>query len=324
MPRQGSLRAAAGRISAALRRLEFATGSVGFLFGILLMTGDCLRLRPGPDDACARFLRAPESMVWIFLVAAQVAFWFNSVPFQWRWKCEVRDGFGLAFTRDMGAKAALALLLFAAPAVVMAFLQPATMLAHRAAKLAVVNAIGVAVAFVPLVGIWYTRAAITAPAGPGGAARDDKRRIRDYLLLRAHLQRFITFLGMMISLGTLAKGANRHAFVATTGRPDQFPPEYVLLYGAFFTGLLALVYVPIHTRLIAAGTALVDSVFAIDAPETDLKQLSGWHANRKSLEDLLHLEARAADDLRASVSILAPVASGVVSILLGDKLLLRS
>ena len=53
----------------------------------------------------------------------------------------------------------------------------------------------------------------------------------------------------MISLGTLARGASRHAFFAAGGSPADFPPEYVLLHGAYFTGLLALVYVPTYTRL---------------------------------------------------------------------------
>ena len=26
------------------------------------------------------------------LIAAQVAFWFSALPFQWRWRCEVRVG----------------------------------------------------------------------------------------------------------------------------------------------------------------------------------------------------------------------------------------
>ncbi len=126
----------------------------------------------------------------------------------------------------------------------------------------------------------------------------------------------------MISLGTLAKGASRHAFIAARGNPADFPPEYVLLHGAYFTGLLALVYVPTYTRLVAAGGDILDSVFPVTAPGVELSRLAEWQSNRKSLEELLQLRTGALDNLRASVTILAPLASGTVSVLLGDKLLL--
>jgi len=98
----------------------------------------------------------------------------------------------------------------------------------------------------------------------------------------------------------------------------------VLLHGAYFTGLLALVYVPTYTRLLAAGDAILDSVFPVSAPDLELKKVAEWQSNRKSLEDLLQLRAGALDNLRASVSILAPLASGAISVLVGDKLLLGS
>jgi hypothetical protein len=299
------------------RRFEFATGTVGFLLGLAVMTWGSLpqpwRGVPGDD-----FLRKPEALVWVFLVAAQLAFWFSAVPFQWRWRCAVRDEFRVSPDAGFWGRHALAVVMFLAPALLIARHLPHTTLAHHPAKVTLVNLLAVAVAAVALEGIWYVNAAL----GDIGPAHDDKERVRGYLSLRRSLLRFITFLGAMISLGTLAKGAYRHAFVAAGGAPGEFPPEYVLLHGAYFTGLLALVYVPIYTRLSAAGNAILDAVFPVTAPDLELTRLADWQSNRKSLEELMQLRSSALNHLRASVTILAPLASGMISVLLGDKLLL--
>ena len=64
------------------------------------------------------------------------------------------------------------------------------------------------------------------------------------------------------------------------------------------------------------------SIFPVTSTDVELRNLASWQANRRSLEELLQLRAGALDNLRASVTILAPLASGAVSVLLGDKLLL--
>jgi hypothetical protein len=231
-------------------------------------------------------------------------------------------------TSEIGVKFLLALLLFAAPAALMARTLPATHLAYHQVKIMFVNLVSVLVAFIPVQGIWYVGAALGSRPWREKTAADaepyEREEIKDYLLLGESLHRFITFLGAMIGLATLAKGASRHAFVATGGRPADFPPEFVLLHGAFFTALLALVYIPTYNRLVAAGVAILDAVFPVNSPDLDLKKLAEWQSNRKSLEELLQLRANALDNLRVSLSILAPLASSAISILLGDQILLKT
>jgi hypothetical protein len=123
----------------------------------------------------------------------------------------------------------------------------------------------------------------------------------------------------MVGLGTLTKGALRQAFLATGGNPKLFPAEYVLIHGAYFSALLALVYVPTHALLAEVGDRLVDAVFPALSPDLDLRKSAGWQTDRKALEDLLQVGTAATDDLRASLSILAPLATGVVSVWLGTK-----
>jgi hypothetical protein len=307
-------------------RFEFAAGALGFLFGLLIMTCDYLVLLLSRREIPDPFIRAPEVMVWIFLVAAQFGFWLNAVPYQWRWRSEVKERFQIGYSTEIGAKHLLAILLFAVPASLIAFALPATHLAHYRPKLFLVNVVGVLVALVPIEGIWYIRAAIekrTWQEQPSARnEQGDKAKIEDYLFLRDNLERFITFLGLMIGLATLAKGASRHALIATGGSQHDYPPEYVLLHGAYFTGLLALVYIPTYSRLLAVGSDLLDMLFPISSPTLDLKNFSSWQSNRKGLEELLELKSSALENLRASVAILTPLASSAVSILIGDKLLL--
>jgi hypothetical protein len=314
------------RVERALHEFEFASGALGFLFGLFLMTCDAWPWWLPANDPRVVFVRTPEAMVWIFLVAAELGFWLNAVPFEWRWRTRVREEFGLHVSPEIRMKYALALPLFAAPAVLIARTLPVSHLAHQHWKVLIINLTGVAVALVPVGGIWFVRAAIDQrfpwEKSPAANPNPDQTKVKDILFLRRSLEHFIVFLGAMIGLGTLAKGASRHTFVATGGSPSDFPPEFILLHGAFFTGLLALVYIPTYTRLNAAGSELLDSLFPLSAPEFDVKKVSEWQANRKSLEELLQVKSDPLQNLRASVAILTPLASSTISILLGDKIML--
>jgi hypothetical protein len=123
----------------------------------------------------------------------------------------------------------------------------------------------------------------------------------------------------MIALATLSKGAVRQAILATGGSAAAFPPEYVLLQGAYFTGMLALVYIPTYTIFANIGGDLIEATYSVTDPGLDWDRLYRWQENRKSLEELLQLRSGAVSNLRASVSILAPVATSVISVLMGAK-----
>ena len=126
------------------------------------------------------------------------------------------------------------------------------------------------VALIAVAGIWDVRAALEATfreklTRPSGLCTPSRRGSRSSSTCASHLQWFITLLGAMVALATLAKGALRQAFLATGGIAAEFPPEYVLLQGAYFTGLLALVYIPTYTILAAAGPAS-SSLYPVSRP----------------------------------------------------------
>jgi hypothetical protein len=302
---------------------ELALNCAGFFVGLLIMTGDYLAAGRSLGPKNWQFLDSPQAIVWIFFVAAQFAFWATIVEPLWRWRSRLRLDYRLRLTREIRLKLVAAVVFFALPGFFLVRIVPDSNLAHHDPKMALVNLIAMVVALVAVTGIWYVRAALEATVagrGPGGRpVHSVQEGIQVLLDLRDDLQRFITLLGAMVALSTLAKGALRQAFLATGGHPAEFPSEYVLLQGAYFTGLLALVYLPTFTVLAAIGADLVESAYPLTGHDLDWENLSRWQANRTSLEELLHLRSGAVENLRASVSILAPAATSVITVLLGTK-----
>jgi hypothetical protein len=302
---------------------EILLSWAGFFVGLLIMTGDHIVARRSLERQNWEFLAAPKAMVWIFLVASQFAFWANIVEPLWRWRSQLRLEHDLRQTRQIRLKLAGALLFFALPGFFLVFIVPDSNLAHHDLKMGLVHLVAVIVALPAVAGIWYVRAALEATIakqGQGGSPeRSVAEKIEVLLDLREYLQRYITLLGAMIALATLAKGALRQAILATGGSSGTFPPEYVLLQGAYFTGLLALVYIPTYTIFADIGENLVEATYAVTDPDLDWDRLYRWQANRRSLEELLQLRSGAVANLRASVSILAPAATSVISVLLGAK-----
>jgi len=294
--------------------------SAGFFFGFALMTIDYVLFPSSLTTENLEFIHSPKAWVWILFICAQFTYWaYLALPMR-RLKNEIKKDYHLEITREIFLKSVFAGAFFVIPGVFMFYVMPDPNLAHNDLKLAIVNVIGIVVAIMPMVGIWYIRTALetsfNVEGGQPGSEQDQKFKIESLLRLRGDLQRFITFLGVMITLATLARGALRQAYLATGGVPAAFPPDYVLLHGAYFTGLLALLYIPTYTIMAEVGSDLVDALFPLDAPELDVRRLGEWQANRKCLENLLQLQAGALENLKASVSILAPLGSSVIAVLL--------
>ena len=303
--------------------VEIALNCAGFFVGLLIMTGDYVVVGRSLNQQSWEFLASPKAMVWIILVAGQFAFWVTILEPLWGMWSRLRLDYGLRVTREIRLKMAAAIIFFILPGFFLVRIVPDSNLAHHDLKMALVNFTAMIVSLVAVAGIWYVRAALEAVfAGKGAGERPAhsvQEGIKVLLDLRAYLQWFITVLGAMVTLATLAKGALRQAYLATGGNPSEFPSEFVLLQGAYFTGLLALVYLPTFTILAALGADLLESAYPVTAPNLDWDNLSRWQANRKSLEEILQLRSGAVDNLRASVSILAPVATSVITVLLGTK-----
>ena len=136
----------------------------------------------------------------------------------------------------------------------------------------------------------------------------------EYLRLRGDLRRFLDTAAAIIAAATLSTGGLRAAVVAKV-HDAEFPPEYVLYYGAFFSLLLALVYAPALLACRATGRRLADALLPL--PATAPESWAGWHADRGALEALLELDAATSKGMRTGLALIAPLLGSAIGLLLG-------
>lgn len=183
--------------------------------------------------------------------------------------------------------------------------------AYADQKILVLEGIGFFAAALPIsVSIWLTQAAVDAALGESAPERD----IQKYIELRSELHRYLTILSVLLSLFILAGAALRGAAIATgTVIEERYPPIYLLLLGAYYTCLVALVYFPAQQTLATAGYRLLEACFPLPALNTTT--WSTAYSNRKELEELLELKVSFEQRLVTSIALLAPFISSIFSLL---------
>jgi hypothetical protein len=145
-----------------------------------------------------------------------------------------------------------------------------------------------------------------------------KEGVESYLDLRAVLERVLAVEGAIIGAAILATGALRNLVIASNENDQSaFPKEHLLLYGAYFSLVLALVYAPIYQRLLATGRRLVDDACPAEAPGSD--KWTAAYDKRKKLEELLGLDLSTTASFRAAVAITTPLVASIVGLLLGKS-----
>jgi hypothetical protein len=278
---------------------------------------------PFPEKTDA-FTSTGEYALWAFLFTVQTALWALAlIPFLasleelWRFGRWRR-------TIVITLSAAVAVAAFLAATWGAELDSP---LPNHEWKLRLIVSVGAAVALVGGLGMALVHdGALRLAEAPLDDESARRAAIGEYLLLREHLQRLLAVEGAIIGAAVLTTAAMRNAILAyadkVMDKPWQFPPgtdvptfpaEYVLIYGATFSILLALLWAPIYARLVAAGARLrADAVGEEPAPG---ESWLDWYGRRKQMDGVLGLEASALANFRAGVAILTPLASGLLGIL---------
>jgi hypothetical protein len=195
------------------------------------------------------FIDTPEASVWVLANAALTAYWALIVGPLWLTWLSVR-GHVRGMWAWLGIVVASALFLFLILLPVIARLvseQGDFPLAHAQLKSAILTLLGAAVALPGVMSIWLLDAAAEKRPESGGDALD---RLKELLLLRRQLLSLASRLAGTIALATLASGALRNAL---KDGPASFPNYLVFVYGAYFTALFALLYVPVYANLQDGG-----------------------------------------------------------------------
>jgi hypothetical protein len=152
----------------------------------------------------------------------------------------------------------------------------------------------------------------------GGASLRGNWRAADLVAWRAILQSQLAALGALIALSTLTTAAFRNAILAAfPDRAGDFPAEGVLLFGAWLTAIVALVYVPPSERLRRHAQALVDEAFPIpDQFDGDWQQQL---QRRRDLAAVLRLDETSRSSIQNALIIGGPLITSALTLLIPTR-----
>lgn len=171
--------------------------------------------------------------------------------------------------------------------------------------------------------MWIVEIAVYSSLPEDGSVT--RTSIDCYLKLREYLGNFLTVGGIILALGTLDINASR-AFIKAASSKNFFPQDLVIVFGGVFTVLLGMAYAPAYLALRSLGCKLRDSIVPQLLPsnpattnESDwgLHFLEQWAEDREKLGDLLQLEIRDWRSFGPQFAIVAPLATGLASRLIG-------
>jgi hypothetical protein len=261
-----------------------------------------------------RFSGTSAFAVWVFLMATQAG--VLAVVFQPLLRAlRTLEKHFIQGKVEVSVAAMAFALLFSLPAAVprALFLSEGYWpLAHHSAKIMVFAVVAFLTSLLAVLGLLLVRSATVSLFADGN---ENGRDLAQYLGLRDYAETFLLILGGMIGVATLSLGALRKALLAVGYSGEAFPAVLVLAYGAYFTLLVALIYLPVFVALRETALRLLNQVYPIQSvgSSTWAEQFS----KRETLGRALRLETTAEQSLRSGVAILAPLIGGGVSVLLG-------
>jgi hypothetical protein len=156
----------------------------------------------------------------------------------------------------------------------------------------------------------------------------NRAQLDSYLRLREYLGNFLTVTGIILALGTLDLNASRE-FIKTANEHNFFPRDLITIFGGVFTVLLGMAYAPAYLALRELGSSVRDSIVpralpddprpATEEKDGGFELVEKWAENRDKLDDLLQLQIRDWKSFGPQFAIVAPLATGLASRLIGSK-----
>ncbi|WP_161965169.1 hypothetical protein [Ornithinimicrobium cerasi] len=267
----------------------------------------------GPSEGVhMRFTRSDGFLVWLVTICVQTAFWSVVTLPLWR---EVID-----LHRDTAPSRRLMVLPFLITAALAVLIvsrlgtqRPDSPLwAHhpKMAFLTLFAAVGVGLPALHAIALVQDRVRRHSPD------KLTQADLRVAVVARDYIKRYLGIAGAVIGLAVLAAGALRRAvllFDPGGGSIRAAPAEAVLLYGAFFTALLLVVYVPAHLTLQRLCVDLREFHFPVAGmPAPTTSEFKEWMDGRARIDTLTQAQVSPLQQLQSSLFILAPLLSGVL------------
>ena len=285
------------------------------------MLGVVLLLYPydGTDKSKA-FSQSLQFPIWVMLVGAQSSLWAVSAVAVFGWLRELKIHFVRNWKTLLLSSALFVLLvwmpyLLAARFLINSPIYLESPLQYHKAKIVILTAAGTTVALLAGMGLWVVHAALKDTFKDRASGRE---QISEFLRLRAYTQGFLSVAGAINGVATLsawALHAAMHAYQAHQHQ-DEPPHLHVLLYGAYYSVVLALAYAPTHLALNAVGRQICVNVLPVPS---ERGSWTDWESNRKVLEQLLQPQLTGKVLLERGGAIWGPFIGSILSLLLGGQ-----
>jgi hypothetical protein len=277
------------------------------------------------------FVHTSAFLLWAGLICAQTGLWvvalvwlFPSLRRQW----SVRSFFS----------SEVLLSIFAIAAIATAFIvvgQGTNRLPHyipgHTWRLRTLTIAGLLVGLVAASGIWLVRDRLRKlDQRPLSAESEKTAALRLFLICKDDLDRCLGALGAILGLLVLSTAAHRQmvlAYVSSAAHHKRPGPEgtiwpihadygfqLVLLYGLFFTILVAAVYLPTHLTRIRVGNRIRDAYFPALLP--DSPEWISRSASRDQLAGVLAIRDGPLSQFKAVVPIVTPLIAALIGLLL--------
>jgi hypothetical protein len=189
-------------------------------------------------------------------------------------------------------------------------------------KTIILNLLGVVVLMLHTSGMFGVHAQLLARPreSPSRRGKPEAASLREDVLryqhLRSRLERYLGFSATLIGLSLLNVGALRDLLnEAASPQPELLPADLVIAYGIYFTGLLAIIYLPAHKSLKELGQSLAERLVqhSLDV-DADWKQS---FAEQQTASAYLGLQSSALQELQQALTVLAPILASISSLVLG-------
>lgn len=289
---------------------------LGFLIGVVLLFYESIYGQPsfGGEDFNGHpidfFYENPDFLSWVFFIILQTTV-FTSLVYpllsEIKW---MKEDFGLE-TKYIIRSAVVVFFLIAIIYFVIygifgsTRVMPAleTVLHHTQFKISFMVVFGFFAAGVCMVGILCTYNASCC------FDENDRDAVKKYLKIRRYLSTFLLFVGVIISLSTIATAILQQGLSKICPN-NCFPLDFAISYGLFNSLYIALIYAPVHFTVYKKGRKILEILVA----DVDKQNLS-WKAKQEeysAIEDMLQLKADFSTVAKKAIPILAPLIGSII------------
>lgn len=288
--------------------LALVLGVLGFTFAVLVLTVGSVRTQRSAD-----FIRTPYFLAWLIMNGIQGGFWVVVIVPLVRWLGQLRNGW-----RKRQRDVVLGLVLLLAVVLIAdyffaEFYHPKDLpLYNHMTRITILNLAGSPLAVVAILGIWLVQGELEVELS---APKLTFQHAEKLIMLRRQAMLFLTIAGFIIGTSTLSFGVMRNAVMLVEPARKDFPPISVVVWGVFYSSILALAYAPTYLAFADAESRIEHDIAPVP-PDTE-GDPAEWLKEKNSLQEHLSTGGTGWAQFQSVFSIFAPLMGSVIPVLMG-------